>query len=92
MKSAYELAMERLNKDAPIRKLSAEQKKEIAEINSQCQSKLAELDLLYQARLTTAESAGDYEALDLLKEELAREKRKVNERFEEKKETVRNAS
>ena len=34
MKSAYELAMERLNKKSPTVKLSAQQKREIAELES----------------------------------------------------------
>ncbi len=83
--------MERLSKEAPIRKLSAKQKEEIGELNSQCQSKVAELDLLYQSKLTAAESTGDYEALEMVREDLAREKKKVEERFEEKKEAVRTA-
>ena len=32
MKSAYELAMERLNKNAPVAKLTDEQKKDLAEL------------------------------------------------------------
>ncbi len=92
MKSAYELAMERLSKEAPVKKLSAAQKEEIADLNSQCQAKIAELDLLYQSRLTVAETTGDYEALEMVREELAREKKKFEERFEEKKEAVRNAN
>ena len=38
MKSAYELAMERLNKTAPVEKLTAAQKKEIAGLNEKYQA------------------------------------------------------
>jgi len=41
MKSAYELAMERLNKSAPSVKLTAAQKKELAELDSQYAAKIA---------------------------------------------------
>ena len=34
MKSSYELAMERLDKSAPATKLSNEQKKQLAELDS----------------------------------------------------------
>ena len=44
MKSAYELAMERLNKSSPAIKLTAEQKKEIAELDSLYASKIAQRD------------------------------------------------
>ena len=42
MKSAYELAMERLNKSTPLAKLNAAQKKEIGEIDSRYAAKIAE--------------------------------------------------
>ena len=42
MKSAYELAMERLNKMQPSVKLTAAQKKEMAELDAKCAAKIAE--------------------------------------------------
>ena len=45
MKSAYELAMERLNKSSPTVKLSEAQKKEIADLESKCAAKIAEREL-----------------------------------------------
>ena len=45
MKTAYELAMERLKKTAPVMKLTAPQKKEIAELESKCKAKIAEREL-----------------------------------------------
>ena len=45
MKSAYELAMERLEKDSPVTALSDEQKAAIAEIDSLYQSKIAEKEV-----------------------------------------------
>ena len=46
MKSAYDLAMERLEKNSPTHKLTEEQKASIAEIESICRSKIAERELL----------------------------------------------
>jgi hypothetical protein len=43
MKSAYELAMERLSKTSPTAKLSDKQKKQIAELESKYKAKIAEL-------------------------------------------------
>ena len=42
MKSAYELAMERLEKQAPTRTLTAAQKTEIAELEATAKAKIAE--------------------------------------------------
>ena len=45
MKSAYELAMERLNKTSPTVKLNAEQKAQIADLESQCAAKIAQREI-----------------------------------------------
>ena len=45
MKSAYELAMERLGKTSPTVKLTTQQKKAIAELESKCAAKTAEREL-----------------------------------------------
>ena len=42
MKTAYELAMERLNKSGPSVKLSDARKKELAELDSKYAAKIAE--------------------------------------------------
>src|ERR1044071_706442 len=42
MKSSYELAMERLNKNSPAVKLNPEQKQKLAELDSLYASKIAE--------------------------------------------------
>ena len=49
MKSAYELAMERLQKDAPSVPLNAEQRAQIAEIDSLYTAKIAEKELLLKS-------------------------------------------
>lgn len=91
MKSAYELAMERLNKQSPVEKLTAAQKKEINELASRYQAKIAELELVFSPKLAAAAAAGDTEARDLLTEELGRERRKLQAQLEEKKNAIRQA-
>jgi len=51
MKTAYELAMERLSKTAPTVKLTAEQKAELAELESRCAAKIAERELLLKGEM-----------------------------------------
>ena len=63
MKTAYELAMERLGKISPTVKLTAEQKKEIAELESKCTAKIAERELFLKGEIVKAIDKGDAEAV-----------------------------
>jgi hypothetical protein len=90
MKSAYELAMERLNKSSPTVKLSDEQKRQIADLESQCAAKIAQRELLLQGEMTKAAQQGDAEAMEQLEKQLASDRKSLRSDFEEKKEKVRN--
>ena len=90
MKSAYELAMERLNKSSPTVKLSEEQKRQIADLESQCAAKIAERELLLQGEMAKAVDKGDAEALAQLEKQLTSDRKSLRAEFEEKKEKVRN--
>lgn len=89
MKSAYELAMERLNKEAPQAKLTARQKEKIRELDSVYSAKIAEREIHLQGKASEAELAGDWEAAEKARAELVLERRKLNADLEEKKEKVR---
>lgn len=89
MKTAYELAMERLSKSAPVVKLTPEQKKDIAELESQCAAKLAERELLVEGELAKAVERGDEEAIEQLRKQLTSDRKSIRAEFEEKKEKVR---
>jgi ribosome-associated translation inhibitor RaiA len=91
MKSAYELAMERLEKQSPTAKLTDAQKAEITEQESLFKAKKAEKELFLQGEIAKAEAKGDYEAIGQLQQQLARELRRLDEDLEEKKEKVRKA-
>jgi len=72
LKSAYELAMERLqanDRQAGIeaaRPLTARQKQQIAELRRDAEAKLAELDILFRKNLAAAE--GDPQKIAELEE------------------------
>jgi len=69
VKSAYELAMERLDRESgPAKKLSDDQKVRIADIEKKYDAKVAELRLDYDAQMQGAPSLED---LDKLKTEMA---------------------
>ena len=89
MKSAYELAMERLSKTAPTVKLTAEQKQQIAELESRYAAKIAEREIALQGEI--AKAAGDVEKEESLREQLLTERKKLQTELEEKKEEVRRA-
>jgi len=91
MKSAYELAMERLNKSAPTVKLSDEQKKELKELDSVYAAKVAERELFIKDQLLKAREGGDYEAYQSLERQLVADKKNLASDLEEKKDKVRNA-
>jgi len=92
MKSAYELAMERLQKQSPDRKLTAAQKAAIAEIDTTAKAKVAEQELFLRDKVTAAAAEGKYEEAEQLEQQLAREIRRINADAEEKKEKIRSAS
>jgi hypothetical protein len=89
MKSAYELAMERLEKSAPTVKLNDEQKAQIAEIDSQYKAKIAEKELFLKGKLAEAASKGAFDELEQLEKQLATEIRRLQTDCEEKKEKLR---
>jgi hypothetical protein len=89
MKTAYELAMERLSKSAPAVKLTDEQKKELAELDSQCAAKIAERELFLKGEIIKAVNKGDAEAVEQLEKQLASDRKTLRAGFEEKKDKVR---
>ena len=91
MKSAYELAMERLGKASPTVKLTDGQKKEIAELESKCIAKIAERELLLKGEIVKAIEKGDAEALQQLERQLLSDRKSLRADCEEKKEKVRDS-
>jgi ClpP class serine protease len=91
MKSAYELAMERLQKATPSVVLSDEQKKQIAEIDSAFKAKIAEREVFLKDEIGKARAGGKFEEVEALEKQLASEIRRLQEDGEAKKERLRAA-
>jgi len=89
MKSAYELAMERLAKNQPIVTLSDDQKKRLADVDSTFKARIAEKELFLRDQIRTAQSAGKFEEMESLEKQLASEIRRLQEDCEAKKEKLR---
>jgi hypothetical protein len=93
MKSAYELAMERLKKqdeDAGVthRPLTDEEKTAIAEIRSFYQAKLAEIEILHQGRLQATPDPAERLTLE---EDYRRERERLTSERDRKIEKARQA-
>ena len=89
MKSAYELAMERLEKASPSLSLTEDQKKEIAEVDSVYRAKIAEKELFLKDQIRKAQVAGKFKEVELLEKQLSSETRRLQEECEVKKEKLR---
>ena len=89
MKSAYELAMERLAKEQPIVTLTDDQKKQLAEIDSQFKARIAEKELFLKGEIAKAQAGGKFEEIESLQKQLTSEIRRLQEDCETKKEKLR---
>ena len=91
MKSAYELAMERLAKSDPSSSvpLTSEQKGRLADIDRMYQGKLAEREIFLKKQLDEAFAAQNFEEAEKIKQQLANERVRIEEDREAEKERVR---
>lgn len=91
MKSAYELAMERLAKSDPSGStpLTAEQKSRLGEIDRVYKGKLAEREIFLKKQLDEALAAQKFEDAEKIKQQLASERSRIEEDRDAEKERVR---
>jgi hypothetical protein len=89
MKSAYELAMERLEKRAPSVALTDGQKQQIAEVDSTFKARIAERELFLKDQISRAQAAGNIEEAESLQKQLTIDIRRLQEDSEAKKEKLR---
>ncbi len=93
LKSALELAMERLRRQdadsgAQLRSLTDEQKAAIAEVRTVYQAKIAEAEVLLQSRLRMTFDPAEREAIDA---ELRRERERLSAERDAKIEKIRSS-
>ncbi len=89
MKSAYELAMERLEKSAPTQQFTDEQKAQLAEIESTYRARIAEKELFLQSQIDEAGLKGTFAEFEELQKQLTSEIKRLHEDCEEKKAKLR---
>ena len=90
MKSAYELAMERLAKSEPAEKpLTAEKKARLAEIDRVYRGKTAEREIFLKQQLNSALADQKFDEAEKIRQQIAGEKARLAEECDEEKERVR---
>ena len=89
MKSAYELAMERLAAKEPSVQLTADQKARIAALEAKCKADIAAKELLLQGEMEKARAAGELDQVAQLQRQLADEIRRFEEKRDSGKDAVR---
>ena len=91
MKSAYELAMERLSKADPdaAKPLSPEQKARLAEIDNVYKGRIAEREIFLKQQLDGALAEGKLEDIEQLQAQIKSERARLEEERDEEKERVR---
>jgi hypothetical protein len=91
MKSAYELAMERLAKSDPDanKPLTPEQKSRLADIDRVYKGKFAEREIFLKKQLEEALNDQKFEEIEKIKQQLASERARLDEEREAEKERVR---
>lgn len=94
MKSAYELAMERLNAAEPGRSkpLSAEQKTALAGIDARYKAKIAEREIFLRKALEESQQRGEAEEVEKIRAQMTSERARLEEERETEKERVRSGA
>ncbi|CAM3002687.1 hypothetical protein [Rariglobus hedericola] len=91
MKSAYELAMERLEKSDPDGgiKLTAEKKARLAELDLIYKGKIAEREIFLKKRIEDALNEGKLAEVNKIVDQIASERVRLEEERDDEKERVR---
>ena len=92
LKSAWEIALEKLEKSDPQparTRLSDDQKARIADVRREIKAKLAEIEVLHRSASQEAARQGDAEKLALLTSDYESERRKLQEREAERVAAIR---
>ncbi len=94
MKSAYELAMERLKEgDSDNRKpLSPEQKESLANLDRTYAARIAEREIFLQKQLEEALAKGEHTEAEQIRKQRVNERARLEEERDDKKERIRRES
>ena len=92
MKSAYELAMERLQESDPdTQPVTNEMRKALAAVDEKFDAKVAERKIFLTQTLATATANQDLQEVELIQKQISNEKARIEEERETAKDKIRNA-
>ena len=91
MKSAYELAMERLEKESPTQELTDNLKTQLSELSKVYEAKIADKELFLNREIAKAEEAGEFELIEQLAKQLVSDRIALEDELEKKKNEVRSS-
>jgi hypothetical protein len=90
MKSALELAMEKVDRQAGKRRiLTDDQKQRLQEVGKELAAGVAEVEIMARQRMVEAGAAGNVERLQELEDQTARETARLRREAERKKRAIR---
>ena len=91
MKSAYELAMERLQESDPDKQpVTDEMRKALAAVDEKFDAKVAERKIFLTQTLATATANQDLQEVELIQKQISNEKARIEEERETAKDKIRN--
>ena len=91
MKSAYELAMERLQESDPDKQqVTDEMTKALAAVDEKFDAKVAERKIFLTQKLATATANQDLQEVELIQKQISNEKARLEEERETAKDKIRN--
>lgn len=92
MKSAYELAMERLQESDPDKQpVTDEMRKALAAVDEKFDAKVAERKIFLTQKLATASANQDLQEIELIQKQISNETARLEEERETAKDKIRNA-
>ena len=91
MKSAFELAMERLEKESQTQEITDDQTAKLSEISKVYEAKIADKELFLNREIAKAEEAGEFEQIEQLAKQLASDRKVLEEELSQKKSEVRDS-
>ncbi|HMD61844.1 MAG TPA: hypothetical protein VKG78_10445 [Opitutaceae bacterium] len=91
MKSAYELAMERLSKSDPEspRSITPEQRAKLADVDRVFKGRIAEREIFLKERLEQALSGANADEVEKVRKQIASERSRLVEERESEKDRIR---
>jgi len=69
--------------------LTEEQKKRLAEVESECKARIADREIFLQGEMAKAMAKGDVEAFTQFEKQLVSDRKSIQAELEEKKEAIR---